>query len=249
MDGNAAIQIEGLRVQFGSQVVLPQLSVSIPEGQIVGLLGPSGSGKTTLVKSVCGAVPFQAGAITVFQNHVPSLASMATIGYMAQNDALYEDLTALENLLFFGRVLGIRGAEAKRRAGELMEFVDLAEHRKKAVRQFSGGMKRRLSLAIALINRPRLLILDEPTVGMDPVLRRKFWAEFDTLKAGGCTILATTHVMDEAARCDRILLMREGQIIANGTLEELLAQTGAADIEEAFLRFSGATEGQGKKHE
>ncbi len=249
MDEKVAIHIEGLRVQFGSQIVLPQLSVSIPAGQIVGLLGPSGSGKTTLVKSVCGAVPFQVGSITVFQNQVPSLASMAAIGYMAQNDALYEDLTAMENLLFFGRVLGIRRAEAKRRAGELMEFVDLAEHRKKPVRQFSGGMKRRLSLAIALINHPRLLLLDEPTVGMDPVLRRKFWGEFETLKAQGCTILATTHVMDEASRCDRIVLMREGQIIANGTLSDLLAQTGTADIEEAFLRFSGVTEGQGKEHE
>ncbi|HML45754.1 MAG TPA: ABC transporter ATP-binding protein [Clostridia bacterium] len=242
MAQEAAVQIEGLKVQFGSQVVLSQLSVSIPEGQIIGLLGPSGSGKTTLVKSVMGINPFQSGTIRVFGHPVPSFEAMNLIGYMAQDDALYDDLSAMDNLLFFGKIYGMRGDAEKARARELLDFVGLGSERKKAVRHFSGGMKRRLSLAIALINRPRLLILDEPTVGVDPVLRKKFWGEFQALKKSGCTLLATTHVMDEAARCDRILLLREGKILANGTLDELLAQTGTKTIEDAFLRFSGAHE-------
>lgn len=239
MSCEAAVKIENLRVQFDGYAVLPQLSVSIPEGRIVGLLGPSGSGKTTLVKAVIGINPFQEGTITVFGKPVPSLDAMSEIGYMAQSDALYDDLSAWDNLLFFGSVYGIRGKALKDRVSELLDFVSLGDDRKKAVRYFSGGMKRRLSLAIALINRPRLLILDEPTVGIDPVLRRKFWEKFETLKSEGCTILATTHVMDEASRCDRIILLRTGKIIANGTLGELFAQTRTDNIEDAFLRFSG----------
>lgn len=235
----AAVAIEGLWVRFGSQVVLPGLSVKIPRGEIVGLLGPSGSGKTTLVKAVMGMGAVQAGKIEVFGRRVPSFGAMSAVGYMAQDDALYGDLSALDNLLFFARLCGLRGAEAKTRAEELLDFADLGAHRKKAVRFFSGGMKRRLSLAVSLLGRPELLILDEPTVGVDPVLRRKFWEKFRALKVEGCTILATTHVMDEAERCDRILLLREGRILADGTPEGLLAQTGAANIEEAFLRFCG----------
>jgi ABC-2 type transport system ATP-binding protein len=145
----------------------------------------------------------------------------------------------MDNLLFFGR-LSCSGKETVRaRAKELIDFVDLGDCRQKAVRYFSGGMKRRLSLAIALINHPRLVILDEPTVGIDPVLRNKFWDEFQRLKAQGCTILATTHVMDEAARCDRIIFLREGRILANGTMDELLTSADATTIEEAFLTFSG----------
>lgn len=242
MDQDAAVKIEGLRVQFGNQVVLPQLSISIPQGQIIGLIGPSGSGKTTLVKSIVGTSQFQSGSISVFGKHVPSFGAMSAIGYMSQNDALYDDLSAMDHLLFFGRIYGLPAEEAKARAKELVDFVDLGNSPKKAVRYFSGGMKRRLSLAISLIHRPRLLILDEPTVGIDPVLRKKFWDEFASLKAGGCTILATTHVMDEAARCDRIMLLREGKLLANGTLDELLAQTDTQNIEDAFLRFSGENE-------
>lgn len=238
----AAVEIKGLTVQFGRQVILPQLSVSVPEGQIIGLLGPSGSGKTTLVKSIIGINPFRSGSITVFGRHVPSLGAMSAIGYMAQSDALYEDLCAMDNLLFFEKIYGIHGQAAKARAKEMLSFVGLGDDKKKPVRYFSGGMKRRLSLAIALIHRPRLLILDEPTVGIDPVLRKKFWDEFKSLKSNGCTIITTTHVMDEAARCDRILLLREGKIIANGTPEELLSQTHTKSIEEAFLCFSGENE-------
>jgi ABC-2 type transport system ATP-binding protein len=242
MHQNTAIEIKSLRVQFGKQVILPELTVSIPEGKIIGLLGPSGSGKTTLVKSIIGTNRFRTGSITVFDNPVPSFAALAEIGYMAQNDALYDDLSARDNLLFFGRLYGLHGISAQQRVAELLDFVDLGDSGSKAVRFFSGGMRRRLSLAIALINHPRLLILDEPTVGMDPVLRRKFWNEFESLRAGGCTILTTTHVMDEAVHCDRIILLREGNIIADGTLATLLIQAGTETLEAAFLHFTGVTE-------
>ncbi|MDD3213287.1 MAG: ABC transporter ATP-binding protein [Eubacteriales bacterium] len=239
METHSAIQVDGLRVCYGKQVVLNDLSVAIPAGQIVGVLGPSGSGKTTLVKSIIGINRFEAGAISVFGKAVPSLPAMEGIGYMAQSDALYDDLTAADNLVFFGRIYGLGRAKAQAKAAELLDFVGLGAEGKKSVRFYSGGMRRRLSLAIALINHPRLLILDEPTVGIDPVLRQKFWAEFDALKAEGCTLLTTTHVMDEAARCDRLLLLRDGKILANGTVPELLSQAGAHTVEEAFLRFSG----------
>lgn len=242
MKQEAAVTVENLRVQFGKCTVLPNVSVSVPEGQIVGLLGPSGSGKSTLVKSIIGTNRFQAGSITVFGRQIPSFEAMSEIGYMAQNDALYDDLSAWENVMFFGDLYSMNKPELKDRAEELLTFVGLEQERKKAVRFYSGGMKRRLSLAIALVNNPRLLILDEPTVGIDPVLRKKFWEKFEDLKAGGCTILATTHVMDEASHCDRLILLREGNVIADGTLPELLEQTKTNNIEDAFLRFSGAGE-------
>lgn len=244
MTSETAVFIDALTVRFGSQIVLPKLSVCIPAGQIVGLLGPSGSGKTTLVKSIIGTNRFASGSVDVFGRRVPSFDAMSAIGYMAQNDALYDDLSAMDNLLFFANLYGMHGKKAKERAEELLAFVGLGDGRKKPVRVYSGGMRRRLSLAISLINRPRLLILDEPTVGIDPVLRRKFWNEFDALRDGGCTILTTTHVMDEAARCDRILLLRQGKIIASGTPKELLEQTGAKSMEDAFLLFSD-TDGKG----
>ncbi len=238
MDMTLAVQIKELQVSYDRQVVLPQVNVSIPTGQIVGILGPSGSGKTTLVKAIMGLIAGQTGTVTLFGNPVPSFAAIATTGYMSQNDALYEDLTALEHLLFFGRIQGLSSVAAKTRAKELLTFIGLTDDIKKPVRAFSGGMKRRLSLAIALIAKPPLLILDEPTVGIDPVLRKKFWDEFQALKAGGCTILATTHVMDEAVRCDRLLLIREGEIIADGSMTELMKATGEDTMEGAFLRYS-----------
>ncbi len=245
MSNGDAVVIKGLEVRFRRQTVLPGLNLSVPGGQIVGILGPSGSGKTTLVRSIMGLVPLQAGTISVFGRPVPSFDALKQIGYMAQNDALYDDLTAADHLTFFGRVAGLGPAAARARAVELLDFVGLSGEKKKAVRFFSGGMRRRLSLAVALVGRPPLLILDEPTVGIDPVLRQKFWNEFAALKAGGCTILTTTHVMDEAARCDHLVLLREGRIIADGTQRELLLQANEPNLEAAFLRFSGAAEKEG----
>ncbi len=230
-----AIEIHNVTVCFGKSKILNDVSVDVPEGRIIALLGPSGTGKTTLVKAVMGMNPVASGSITVFGLTVPSFAAVSEIGYMAQTDALYEDISALDNLLFFGSLYGVTGKSARERALRLLDFTELAEDRAKLVKKFSSGMKRRLSLAIALMNAPDLLILDEPTVGIDPLLRSKFRSQFLRLKDQGCTILMTTHVMDEAAACDEVLLMRGGSIIAQGAPQALIHDAGAHDLEEAFL--------------
>lgn len=237
-----AVMIRELRVRFGRSIILPRVDLDLSESQIIGIFGPSGAGKTTLVRAIMGMCPFT-GEVRVFGRRIPSLAVLPEIGYMAQSDALYEDLSAAENLLFFGSLYGMRDEAAKKKAAELLEFVGLGGEKKKDVRNYSGGMKRRLSLAAALMHSPRLLILDEPTIGIDPLLRKKFWDEFLRLKGEGRTILMTTHVMDEARHCDDILLLRGGNIIANGTLQELLTHTGTETMEDAFLAYSTGEEG------
>lgn len=237
MDSEAfAVQIEKLGVKLSGTAVLSDIDLDIKSGGIVGLLGPSGSGKTTLIKAVMGMCPFS-GKVTIAGRRVPSLEAVSSLGYMAQNDALYGELSAPDNLLFFGGLYGLRGKAAKRRAGELLAFVDLASEKAKPVRLFSGGMKRRLSLAAALMHSPDLLILDEPTVGIDPLLRRRFWEGFEQLRREGHTIFLTTHVMDEAVHCDKIVLLRGGRIIAVGPLEAILSAASAPNLEEAFLYF------------
>ena len=237
MDTQSAINVSHLYVQFGSSTILSDINVNIEKGKIICLLGPSGAGKTTLVKAIMGMCKFS-GEISVFGQPIPSFAAMSQVGYMAQSDALYDDLSAFYNLLFFGSLFGINGAAAAKRAEELLSFVDLLKHKNKAVRYFSGGMKRRLSLAITLMHNPKLLILDEPTVGIDPLLRKKFWDEFARLKNEGCTIVVTTHVMDEANHSDEIMLLRGGKIIADDTLASILAKTGKSSMEDAFLYYS-----------
>ncbi len=241
-----AIEIDRLNVHLGKADILHDVSIAIPAGRIVALLGPSGTGKTTLVKAVMGMNPISSGSIAVFEKPVPSFAAISEIGYMAQTDALYEDICALDNLLFFGSLYGVRGKAARERAIELLEFTDLANDRNKLIKHFSSGMKRRLSLAIALMNSPRLLLLDEPTVGIDPVLRRKFRDKFLQLKEDGCTIFMTTHVMDEALSCDEVLLMRGGEIIASGTADALIRGADAHDLEEAFLHYISASQKEAK---
>ena len=233
----SAIHMEHLRVRLGKAVVLRDISLDIAAGEIVGVLGPSGAGKTTLVKAIIGMNAAASGSVTVFGRAIPSIRAIPDIGYMAQNDALYDDLTAIDNLLFFGSLFGVHGRDALDRARRLLEFVGLEGDAKKAVRDFSGGMKRRLSLSIALMHEPKLLILDEPTVGIDPLLRRRFWEKFCGLREEGRTLLVTTHVMDEARHCDRILLMREGSLIAQGSPIELLTATGTQTMEDAFLHY------------
>jgi ABC-2 type transport system ATP-binding protein len=163
---------------------------------------------------------------------------------MAQSDALYEDLSALDNLLFFASLYNLKGKVAKIRAEEVLKLTHLSEDKKKLVRNFSGGMKRRLSLAISLIHEPELLILDEPTVGIDPVLRKEFWGKFNELKREGCTIIITTHVMDEADKCDRLAMIRNGKITALASPEELKVMSKESTIEGAFLYFGGLKEGE-----
>lgn len=232
-----AVETNGLCVSFGKSKILNNVCIEIEEGMLVALLGPSGSGKTTLVKAIMGMNPISSGSITVFGKPVPSFQAVSDIGYMAQSDALYEDITAIDNLIFFGSLYGVKGKNAEKRASGLLDFTGLSEDRNKLIKKFSSGMKRRLSLAIALMNDPPLLILDEPTVGIDPLLRKRFREQFQRLKEQGCTIFMTTHVMDEAVNCDKVLLMRAGSIIAYGSAKELIEVSGTDNLENAFLYY------------
>lgn len=224
---------------FGKQQVLKDIYLNIQEGEIFGLLGPSGAGKTTLVKQLVGLDLPSSGEIYLFQEKMPALKLIERVGYMAQSDALYGELSAKENLQFFASLYGLKGKKQQQRINEVMEIVQLTDHLTKLVSNYSGGMKRRLSLAISLLHKPKLLILDEPTVGIDPVLRKSIWKAFDNLKKNGTTIIVTTHVMDEAEKCDRLGLMRDGSLIAVGTPKELKEQTNSESIEEAFLVYGG----------
>ncbi len=194
------IEAANVTRQFDGRAVVRDISLTIGKNEIFGLLGPSGAGKTTLVKMIAGIDEATGGRIDVLGIRMPKLDAMTRIGYMAQSDALYTELTAKENLEFFGSLFGLRGAGLTRRISEAMELVNLGPDLKRTVSSYSGGMKRRLSLAIALLHEPEVLILDEPTVGIDPVLRKSIWEELEALSRKGTTILVTTHVMDEAGK-------------------------------------------------
>lgn len=239
---NDVCQIFGRKTPFADmrKTVLDGIGFEVPRGQIVCLLGPSGCGKTTMVDLIIGNTVPTSGKVTVLGEQAPYPHARANVGYMPQDEALYEDITADENLRFFGTLAGLRGAKLSARMDELMQFAKLEDDRKKLVSLFSGGMKRRLSLAVAMLHEPDLLVLDEPTVGLDPAHRRAIWDEFDRLADRGTTILVTTHIMDEAARCHRIVMLQGGRIIAQGSPAELLEQTGTADLESAFLALDSA---------
>ncbi|MBO9166435.1 ABC transporter ATP-binding protein [Lactiplantibacillus pentosus] len=221
---------------FGRQQVLNQIDLTLPSGMIYGLIGPSGAGKTTLIKSILGMEAVDSGTVDVMGTRMPNRAVMAQVGYMAQSDALYETLTARENLKFFGQLMSVPKQKLVQMIDYAAGLVDLTSQLDQRVSGYSGGMKRRLSLAIALIQDPRLLILDEPTVGIDPELRQQIWAELNKLKATGKSMLVTTHVMDEAERCDYLMLIRGGIALAQGTPHDLKQQYDVATIEQVFLK-------------
>jgi ABC-2 type transport system ATP-binding protein len=221
---------------FGRQQVLNQIDLTLPAGMIYGLIGPSGAGKTTLIKSILGMEAVDSGTVDVMGTRMPNRAVMAQVGYMAQSDALYETLTARENLKFFGQLMSVPKQKLVQMIDYAAGLVDLTSQLDQRVSGYSGGMKRRLSLAIALIQDPRLLILDEPTVGIDPELRQQIWAELNKLKATGKSMLVTTHVMDEAERCDYLMLIRGGIALAQGTPHDLKQQYDVATIEQVFLK-------------
>ncbi len=226
-----AIEIDHLRVVRGGRPVLLDLSVRIPAGQVVGLLGPSGSGKSTLIRAIVGVQLVRAGDVRVLGEPAGAPALRHQVGYVTQSPSVYDDLTVRANVRYFASLLGAPPTAAD----EAIEAVDLVSHADVLVGQLSGGQRSRVSLASALVGDPQLLVLDEPTVGLDPVLRRDLWELFHRLAAQGRSLLVSSHVMDEASRCDRLLLLREGQILADDTLTGLLARTGTTDAESAFL--------------
>ncbi len=231
MSTSAAITIADLRVVRGHREVIAGVTTSVPTGQITGLLGPSGCGKTTLMRSIVGAQVIRSGNVTVLGEAAGSPGLRRRVGYVTQAPSVYADLTVRENLAFFAAVLGVERSAI----GAVVAAVGLDEHVDDVVARLSGGEQSRVSLAVALLSDPELLVLDEPTVGLDPVLRNQLWAMFAELASGGTSIIVSSHVMDEAERCDRLLLMRAGELIADDTVAQLLSRTGAEDVEAAFL--------------
>ena len=230
--GRAAVEVDALRVVRGDVTVLASLSLSVAAGTVTGLLGPSGSGKSTLLRSVVGTQRIAAGSVTVLGEPAGSRSLRRRVGYLTQAPSIYGDLTVRENLRYFGRLLRAPSA----RVDEVIETVALARFTNRIVGRLSGGQRARVSLAAVLIGEPDVLVLDEPTVGLDPLLRRELWSLFHRIAATGATLIVSSHVMDEADRCDELLLLREGTLVATGTPDELRRRTGAARLEDVFLR-------------
>jgi ABC-2 type transport system ATP-binding protein len=231
-----AVRIEDLHVRRGGRLVLPGVSLSIRRGTVTGLLGPSGSGKTTLIRSIVGVQIVESGNVTVLDRPAGAPELRRRVAYVTQAPSVYGDLTVRENLRYFAGVLGVGGDEVD----EAIRTVGLGDLADQVVRTGSGGERSRVSLAAALLGDPDLLVLDEPTVGLDPVLRRDLWNTFHRLAEGGATLLVSSHVMDEAERCDDLVLVRDGRIVATGTPQELRERTGREDLEEAFLAIAEA---------
>jgi len=229
------IEVCDVNKAFKQQQVLKQISLTIETGRIFCLLGASGSGKTTLLRIMMGAIPMDSGSVTIGGTAVPNRQLLSEMGYMPQNEALYDELSVWENLKFFSGLQRLNRQKFAADAAALLQIVDMAACKNKLIRDCSGGMKKRISLAVALIHKPKLLVLDEPTVGVDPVLRRKIWLYLKQLRNEGTTILVTTHAMDEVTQCDDAALLRNGHIIARDTVKNLIGQTSAGNIEELFF--------------
>jgi ABC-2 type transport system ATP-binding protein len=234
-DTEPAIRVDHLRVMRVGRMVIADLTLAVPRGQLVGLLGPSGCGKSTLMRSIVGVQQLAGGTVQVLGQPAGSASLRRRIGYLTQATSVYLDLTVAENLHYFARVIGIPRSGLDAEVRRLLGLVDLTDHATSRVGNLSGGQLSRVSLAAALVGKPEVLILDEPTVGLDPVLRRDLWAIFRRLSTEGVTLLVSSHVMDEAVRCDRLLLMRTGSMLADDTLPRVLAMTGSTDVEQAFL--------------
>jgi ABC-2 type transport system ATP-binding protein len=238
---DTAIETQGLLVRRGGREVLPGLDLQVPAGQVTGLLGPSGSGKTTLLRAIVGVQVVESGTVTVLGQPAGSAALRHRVGYVTQAPSVYADLSVRANVGYFARLAGVEDPAGAAEAA--IERVDLADHAEDRVRDLSGGQRSRVSLASALVGHPELLVLDEPTVGLDPVLRRDLWQLFHDLAGAGATLLVSSHVMDEATRCDRLLLLRQGRLVADDTPQGLLERTGRPDAESAFLHLVEQQEG------
>ncbi len=231
MPNTPSIVVDKLRIRRGGVVVLDEISLSVASGRVTGLLGPSGSGKTTLMRAIVGVQIVEAGSITVLGQPAGTPPLRWKVGYMTQNPAVYGDLTVRENLRYFSRILDGAPTDVE----DVLETVDLTPFGDRVVNRLSGGQRARVSLATALIGSPELLVLDEPTVGLDPVLRRDLWRTFNDLAEQGKTLLVSSHVMDEADHCHDLLLLREGTLVATGTPASVREQSGRQDLDEAFL--------------
>ncbi|MGD7043188.1 ABC transporter ATP-binding protein [Jeotgalibacillus proteolyticus] len=232
------IHVSHVHKRFDQHHVIKDVTLTIPSGEICGLLGPSGSGKTTLIRLMIGAIAADEGSVHFGDVKIPNMNMLKQVGFMPQNDALYDDLSAEANLHFFGGLYHLDSATLNKRMDEVLSIVDLTEHRKKLVKKFSGGMKKRLSLAAAILHSPKILFLDEPTVGIDPVLRRTIWQQFQTIKQSGTTIIVSTHVMDEVTECDQAALLYNGVLIDYDTVPNLIHKTDNGRVEELFLMAS-----------
>jgi ABC-2 type transport system ATP-binding protein len=230
---NNAVEITDLTVVRGRERVLDALDLTIASGQVTGLLGPSGCGKSTLMRCLVGVQRIESGSVRLFGEEAGSRSLRHRVGYVTQAASVYADLSVAENLRFFSRVLGV-GPESTE---QTLDRVDLRRQADQVVARLSGGQRSRVSLAVALLGNPEVLVLDEPTVGLDPVLRRDLWALFHELADAGAAVFVSSHVMDEADRCDRLLLMREGRVIADDAPDGIRRRTGSVDIEQAFLHI------------
>jgi ABC-2 type transport system ATP-binding protein len=228
-----AVEVRDLVVDRGGRRVLHGVGFHAAPGAVVGLLGPSGCGKTTLMRCLVGVQKIRSGTVTMLGLPAGTAPLRRRVGYVTQAPSVYADLSVRDNARYFAAVLGVDRAEADR----VVADVGLANAAKQAVGELSGGQRTRASLACALLGSPDVLVLDEPTVGLDPLIRDELWQRFHALAAAGTTLIVSSHVMDEAGRCDRLLLMREGRFVADETPDALRAQTGTQDLEEAFLRL------------
>lgn len=237
----SAIKIKNLDVTLGKHFpALSDFSVDLPVGKIIGVIGPSGAGKTTLIRSIVGRQKPANGSITIFGMPAGDKRLRSTVSYMTQETSVYSDLTVTENLAYFATMLGIERKLVQQELKRLLKTVDLEAQQHQIVEKLSGGQKQRVSLAIALIGQPKLLVLDEPTVGLDPVLREDLWKLFRQLGGSGVTLIISSHVMDEADRCDELLLIRGGKLLAQGTPAQLCEQTHTSSVEQSFLKLIGA---------
>ncbi|HUO51429.1 MAG TPA: ABC transporter ATP-binding protein [Gemmatimonadaceae bacterium] len=240
-----AVVTRALRKTFGDLVAVQSLDLTIGRGEVFGMLGPNGSGKTTTIRMLCGLLAPTSGDATVVGYDILTQSEQIrrNIGYMSQRFGLYDDLTAYENIRFYSSVYGLRGAAREARIDELMDELGLAPRRDQMAGTLSGGWKQRLALACATAHRPQMLFLDEPTAGVDPAARRRFWDITYELAAGGTTILVTTHYMDEAARCERLAFLSRGHLIAVGTPDEVPKAFGQPTIEDVFIELQRRDEG------
>jgi ABC-2 type transport system ATP-binding protein len=235
---NDPIILDQVIKTFGAVRAVDNVSLRIHAGEIFGLIGPNGSGKTTLIRLLLGLLRPTSGVIRVLDRRVPDQRVASSLGYMTQASALYSELSVRENLAFFGALYGLHGRALRDRIRSVIELVDLADRARAPIQTLSGGMRQRVSLACSLVHQPRLLVLDEPTVGIDPELRYAFWDYFAQLSRQGVTMVISTHHLDEAARCHRLGLLRSGQLLAVDTPDGLRQQSGAEDFEHAFLYFA-----------